>query len=220
MALFPPFSRKFVYLSSIFLPAIAGVVFHVQPSLAADELVVTYGAFQAVVPIADLETLAATGEASNALQFYLGFANLTPEDLRNLLITEMSVNHNLLDDMFNSEGGEYMLSEITQVVHTPSQQASVQALRSTLVLSATDDQKISLLELLQNYPTQQVYVDGINLIQLAQDLSTERSSDSSIESVAEPSDTLEPLTEIQAEEPNSPTSSEPTPEELDNPNLL
>lgn len=219
MAIFPQFWRNFAYLSSLGLISLAGVVGQAHPGVAADELVVTYGAFQAVVPIADLETLATTGEASNALQFYLGLANLTPEDLRSLLTTEMHVSHHLLDDMLNSQGGEYMLSEMTQVVHTPSQQASIQALRSTLVLSATDDQQISLLELFQNYPTQQMYVDGINLIQLAHNLSTERITEGAIEGSAETPeipDALEtPETPIDAATDESSSSAiESTQEEL------
>lgn len=138
---------------------------------AAEQMVVTYGAFTASFAIADLEMLATTGEVPESMDFYLGLANLPPEQLQAILNTEISITHALLDDLLNSEGGEYMLSELTQVVHTPSQQANIQALRSAFVLSASDDQRISLLEILQNYPTQQVYVNGAKLIQFAQVLS-------------------------------------------------
>ncbi|GAB4365725.1 MAG: hypothetical protein Kow00121_02540 [Elainellaceae cyanobacterium] len=144
---------------------------------AAEQLIVTYGAFEASFAIADLETLATTGEVPTSMDFYLGLANLDPEQLRAILTAKFDVTLGLLDDMLNSEGGEYMLSEITQVVHTPSSQANVQALRSAFVMAASDDQQISLLELLQNYPTQQVYINGINLIRLAQDFNQEPIAD-------------------------------------------
>ncbi len=51
---------------------------------------------------------------------------------------------------------------------TPSRQANIQALRSTLILAAHDDNQISPLEFLQSYPTQTLYIDGIRLARIAQ----------------------------------------------------
>lgn len=140
-------------------------------------MVVTYGALQVSFEVSDLEKLANTGEVPHSLQFYLDLANLTPDDLRSILAMEVPVSQSMLDRMLNTEGGEYILSELTQVVHTPSQGADIPALRSAVVMAASDDQKISVLELLQKYPTQQVYINGGNLIQLASDLSTPNASD-------------------------------------------
>ena len=147
----------------------------IAPATAAEELVVTYGAFQASFTLRDLERLANTGDVSNSIGFYLELAGVAPEDLRAALTTEVKVSHHLLDNLLNTEGGEYVLSEITQVVHTPSRQANIQALRSAFIMAAKEDQQVSLLELLQHYPTRQVFVNGGNLIQLARDLNAEPS---------------------------------------------
>jgi hypothetical protein len=152
----------------------------IAPVMAAEQLVVTYGAFQASFTLRDLETLANTGEVPNSIGFYLELAGVAPQDLRSALNTKVKVSHHFLDNLLNTEGGEYVLSEITQVVHTPSRQANVQALRSAFIMAASDDQQVSLLELLQHYPTQQVYVNGGNLIQLAQDLSAEPIAESGL----------------------------------------
>jgi hypothetical protein len=159
--------------STVFL-GLMGAFNFAQPALAADELILTYGMLQASIALEDLERLAQTGEVSNGLKFYLNLANLEPSVLRSLLTNEFTVDHNLLDDMFNSEGGEYLLSEIAQVIHTPSQQANIQALRSALILAAQGDRQVTLLEVLQNYPTQQVFINGANLLQLAREIRTER----------------------------------------------
>lgn len=145
----------------------------IAPVMAAEELVVTYGAFQASFTLHDLETLAQTGDVPNSIGFYLELAGVAPEDLRSALNTTIKVSHPFLDNLLNTEGGEYVLSEVSQVVHTPSRQANIQALRSAFIMAASDDQQVSLLELLQHYPTQQVYVSGGNLIELAQNLSAE-----------------------------------------------
>jgi hypothetical protein len=149
----------------------------IAPAIAADQLVVTYGAFHAAFAISDLQTLAETGEVPSSIELYLELAGVTSEELRLALTSEVTVSHRFLDNLLNTEGGEYTLTEVTQVIHTPSQQASVQALRSALIAAASDDQQISLLELLQTYPTQQVYINGGNLIQLARDLTAEPIAD-------------------------------------------
>lgn len=144
---------------------------------AAEQLIVAYGAFQASFAISDLEILAKTGEVPNSVGFYLELAGITPAQFRSMLTTEFDVSHHVLDKMLNTQGGEYLLSEVTQVIHTPSQQANIQALRSSLVLSASDDQQVSLLELLQKYPTTQIHVDAASLMRLAADLSAEQQAE-------------------------------------------
>jgi hypothetical protein len=167
----PNLKRGLVAFSSAVFLGGGSLFLEGKPALAADELVLTYGVLQTSIPIADLEALASTGTVSNQLSFYLNLANLAPNLLRTVLTSELPIHHNLLDDLLNSEGGEYLLSEITQIVHTPSQQANLQALRSEVVLAA-DDRQITLLEVLQNYPTQQVFINGANLLQLARELKT------------------------------------------------
>nr|WP_104905840.1 alpha/beta hydrolase [Nostoc sp. 'Lobaria pulmonaria (5183) cyanobiont'] len=49
------------------------------------------------------------------------------------------------------------------VISTPSQRANRQALRAALVLSANQDGQVSLIEIIKNYPTNEVEVDGDRL---------------------------------------------------------
>lgn len=172
-----PLKSELLSSMALLLWGISGVLVSASPAGAAEQLIVTYGAFQASFTVSDLEILANTGETPNSVDFYLELAGLTSEQFRSILTAEFDVSHSVLDDMLNTEGGEYLLSEVTQVIHTPSQQANIQALRSSLVLAASDDQKVSLLELLQTYPTEQVFINGANLIQLANDLSVEKQAE-------------------------------------------
>lgn len=128
------------------------------------QLVFTYGPFQGSLLIRDLATLAKTGEISRSLRSYLKLAKVNPENLRHLLTKEVNVNLRFLDRNLNSILGEYALFQIGQIVRTRSRQANIQALRSALVLSASNDNRISLIELLENYPLSQVYVDGVKLV--------------------------------------------------------
>lgn len=141
-------------------------------AIAAETLVVTYGGFSTSVDLADLEHLAETGEAPDSMKFYLGLANLEPETLQRLLNQKFNVSVEFVEDMIVAPGGQEILEQITKVLHTESGEGSEPALRATLVQSTVDDSQISLLELLQNYPTAQVYLNSRNLIQLIQDFET------------------------------------------------
>lgn len=69
----------------------------------------------------------------------------------------------ILDKVLNSTVGNAILDQLSQVIHTPSKKANRQALRSALLLSASKDEQMTLIEVIQNYPTSQVEVDGERL---------------------------------------------------------
>jgi hypothetical protein len=62
--------------------------------------------------------------------------------------------------------GEYLLFQVGQIIHTPSEEANIQAMRSALIFSAVDDGRISLLEFFANlsiyrchYPGSKIWLD-------------------------------------------------------------
>ncbi|MEH1838700.1 MAG: alpha/beta hydrolase [Nostoc sp.] len=75
----------------------------------------------------------------------------------------MKVNIVFLDKVLNSRIGNIILDQISQVIYTQSRRADRQALRSALVLSASQDGQVSLIEIIKNYPTNEVKVDGKRL---------------------------------------------------------
>jgi hypothetical protein len=133
------------------------------PTSANKQLVLTFGPLMGSLPIEELETFAETGQVPSSVGFYLNLAKVQPEDFRKILTQEVQVSYKLLDRLLNSLLGEYLLFQVSQVIHTRSRRANIQALRSALVLSAIGDNRISLLEFLQKYPNQQVYVNGAKL---------------------------------------------------------
>lgn len=58
-----------------------------------------------------------------------------------------------------------LLDRLGAVIQTPSNRANRQALRSALVLSASDDSQMTLLEILPNYPTSELHVKGELLVE-------------------------------------------------------
>ncbi|NJL45628.1 MAG: alpha/beta hydrolase [Leptolyngbyaceae cyanobacterium SM2_3_12] len=134
------------------------------PGIAAEEAVLKYRGFSRTVPVEDLQSLAETGEPPDSVAGLLNQAGRPPADLQSLLTRELLADPVLLDKALNSWPGEWMLDQLGEAIYPSSGTARRQALRSALVLSATGDDQITLLEVLQNYPTPEVVLDG-DLIQ-------------------------------------------------------
>jgi len=152
---------------SLLLGTAAIVLALSQPIHAAERLYFTYGPLGRSISIQELRDFAETGEASRQLRWYLNVANLEPERFRAVLTKEIPLSLRFVDRVTYSLPGEFALFQLGQVVHTRSRQANIQALRSSLILSVSEDNRLTLLEFLENYPTQGIYVDGVALARVA-----------------------------------------------------
>lgn len=139
---------------------------------AAERIVFTYGPIRQAVTIQELETLAATGQATGGLRFLLRVARVAPESAQRVLTHEVGASLLFLDRALNSVPGEYLLFQMGYIFHTPARVDNIQALRSALVLSAVDNNSVSLLRFFQNYPTQDLMVDGVQLARTAREISS------------------------------------------------
>ncbi len=142
------------------------------PSYAADSVLLKYSIFRETISVPELTTFAETGELSSSLKGYLNKVNKNPEDLRKVLTDKIAIDGVMLSKILNSIAGEWLLDQVSEVIHTPSNRASRQALRSALVTSALPDNQIQLIEVLENYPTSEVHVEGDRLVETYQLVST------------------------------------------------
>ncbi len=156
-------------ISSLIL-AVAGTALPTFPAVAAQKVIVKAGMFRVSVPVSQLEYFAETGEVTSSLSEIVKATKQDPQVVRHALTREVPVDFLLLDRALNHPLGELLLDKLGEVVHTPSNQANRQALRSAVVLSAAADSKISLLEVIQNYPTSEVEVEGDRIIEAAEQL--------------------------------------------------
>ena len=136
---------------------------NLKPTVAAEKVIFTYGLVSQSVSIEELEAFAATGEVSRSLRFLLNFSGQNPDLVRWLLIQEFPTNTVIMSKLLNTLVGEYALSQSSNVVHSRSPRGDIPAIRGALIASSSDDERVSLLELLRNYPTEQVYVNGKSL---------------------------------------------------------
>jgi hypothetical protein len=140
-----------------------GLLIALPHATAAEQVRLKYSLLERSISVDELTKFVETGKASRQLRAYLRDAGQDPERLQELLSDEIEVRQLFLDEVLNSAPGEIILDRLGEFVHTPSGEANRQALRSALVLSAREDDRISLIEILQNYPTQEVHVNGNRL---------------------------------------------------------
>ncbi|MBE9171419.1 alpha/beta hydrolase [Pleurocapsales cyanobacterium LEGE 06147] len=163
-------SRLLCKASVVLLGALVIIPFQGKPVLAAEEIVFQYGIASHSVSIEDLKHFAATGEMSRSVRFLFDFTKQNPQIARRILVQEFPVETVIVSNLANSVPGEMVLSGVSQLIYPKSDRARIQALRGALIVSASDDNKVSLIELFRNYPTQQMYVDGKLLSKTAKDV--------------------------------------------------
>ncbi|UBF28504.1 alpha/beta hydrolase [Kovacikia minuta CCNUW1] len=152
------------------LAASAGILLSGSNGVAAERVVLKYGILQQSVPVAALTTFAETGELTPALDGY-GLSGNDSQKVREALTKKVKIDARTLDRGLNNPLGEALLDNLGEAIHTPTGEANRQALRAALVLSASDDGQVSLLEVVQKYPTQDVHVEGDRVISAYNNLS-------------------------------------------------
>lgn len=141
---------------------LAGMAISLTPdsAKASEEIIFTYGGATQTVTLEELQAFADTGEISPSLEFLLNFGQQNPLLIRWILNQQFPVNTEMVYDALNTAPGEYVLTQTSNIVGSRSERANVKALRGALVTSASNDNVISLIELLEKYPTRKVYVNG------------------------------------------------------------
>ncbi len=163
--------NSYNFLQTIFV-LITSIFFLETNSVnAAEKVVLRYKIFSRSLPVSELTKLSETGEVSSNLDYYLKQTKQDPQGVRDVLNQEVNVSTTTLDSTLNSQIGEFLLDQISQTIHTSSDRANNKALRSAIVLSSSEDNKVSLIEIIQNYPTKEVYVEADNLARTYNQLS-------------------------------------------------
>ena len=137
-----------------------------ERTLAAESVVLRYGLFEESVSVSDLSTFAETGEQSSSLKTYFRMTNAQPQQVQEVLTREIKVDAVPLSKILNTLPGEVLLDGASEVIQTPTESASRQSLRSALVSSALTDDSVTLIEVLENYPTTDVHVEGDRLLEV------------------------------------------------------
>jgi hypothetical protein len=126
---------------------------------AADFITLIYGPIKRSFPIAELHHLEKTGQAIGSSAELFRLAKVKPEQVRDAL--KMSFELDVVDasNFLNSTLANGILTKIGRAIHPPySSKYSVQAFRSAFIASAADSQ-VKIMEVFDQYPTKQIWVD-------------------------------------------------------------
>jgi hypothetical protein len=151
---------------NVWMGAIVTLCLTAIPALAAEKVRLNYGPLSRSLPLSDLREFAETGETTRKLQSYIKRSGQDPDQIRAGLNNSAAIDPVRLDSLLNSVPGDLLLEEVGEVIHTPSDRANRQALRSALILDASRDQQISLIDTLEEYPTPEVAIEADRLAKL------------------------------------------------------
>ena len=144
---------------------VTGLIANWGEAIAADRIVLTYGYLSMDIPMEELTTFAETGEPSDELARLLNTAGQDPAMFRSTLNEPVELSPTVVDFVLNTTPGEWMLDRVSETIHPASGQGGRLALRSALIGAAADDGEITLLEVMETYPTPEIVVRGDRLLE-------------------------------------------------------
>jgi predicted dienelactone hydrolase len=135
-----------------------------QPTLAAERLVVSYGALQRSVPITAVRTFIQEGEVTPETRAYATLLNSQElANLRTALQGGVKLGVVPVDNFLNSTSGNALLQKVGEIIRIGPNLTGEKAVSAALILSAGKEDGINLVNFLENFPNSEVFVDGLKL---------------------------------------------------------
>ncbi|WP_292870851.1 alpha/beta hydrolase [Nostoc sp. LPT] len=130
-----------------------------SPSLAAEKVTVRYGLFEQSIPVADIRNYGETQKVSADLQSFLHYLSAKDKQkFQEALQVKMSLDIVALDKLINTGMGKQILSFASGAI-ARRDQASIQALRSAIIIGAKSPEGLGIASFLQAYPSNQLVID-------------------------------------------------------------
>lgn len=141
---------------SAFIPTLSAA-----PVAAAERVTLTYGFVEISTTVTELKNYADTGIPSRELNSYLRFLSSEQRtQFLEALRVRQDVDHVQISQFLYSAIGENILRILGGVIQTEGRQDGAKGLRGSLVLAAADPEGLSLLGILEQFPTDNVRIDS------------------------------------------------------------
>ncbi len=158
------------------LLALGAITLTPLPVLAAETVSFDFRLLGRSVPTASLVHFAETGEADAALAPYLRRLTSDQKDgVRKALTASRPVNLQHLSQWFYSSMGEDVLLFAGDLIQTEGRLNGQKALRAALIAAAAEDGEISLLSVIEHFPTRDLRFDLNQVLTVVRQLEAERS---------------------------------------------
>ncbi|MGL5832511.1 MAG: alpha/beta hydrolase [Waterburya sp.] len=154
--------------SGLWLLSLVALLMRSPPVMAAEKVAFWYGALEFSIPVDSLETYAKTGEIDDDLAVYDQY--LSPQKLARLrsnLVHPIDLDAVTISRWLNTSLGENILKSLGQIIKPSVKQNGFYALRSALISAADSPNKLTLLNILRQFPTETIQVDAKSILKLA-----------------------------------------------------
>ena len=154
---------QFISLSQILILS-AGATLALSSRANATELVtLQYKDRSALVTINDLSVFARSGVIPQSIQDLFDITNDISSDISSILNKELKISPQFINSFIDSSIGDFVLGGLHEVIDNSSSSRDLTNVRSTLVAAYEDDNRVSLIELIERYPQKQVQVNVTSL---------------------------------------------------------
>lgn len=154
---------QFISLSQILILS-AGATLALSSRANATELVtLQYKDRSALVTINDLSVFARSGVIPQSIQDLFDTTNDISSDISSILNKELKISPQFINSFIDSSIGDFILGGLDEVINNSSSSRDLTNVRSTLVAAYEDDNRVSLIELIERYPQKQVQVNVTSL---------------------------------------------------------
>lgn len=134
---------------------------------AAERVTLTFGFAEVSTSVEALRAYGERGEVSDELKFYLSLLSEEQRlQFRQALQARQDVAPYQLSKFLRSSIGNNILRYLGDVVQTAGRRDGSRGLRGALVLSAAEPEGLSLLGVLENFPTRTVRIDSLRGFQI------------------------------------------------------
>lgn len=143
-------------ISSALLSAIA--LFSGATAFGAERVTVSFGSYIRSIDAQELRVLAGSNRATGMIADILRLAKVSPEQAGSALRAPFMIDAKVVGDVLYTPLGEKVLAQLGAIIHPlrSSSKAAIPALRSAVMMSLLDDNYVSPIELISNYPVQMV----------------------------------------------------------------
>lgn len=155
-----------------FLVSTASFLLLSIPASAAETVYVSLGLLEISVSVESLEKYAEDGTITPQLGAYTRY--LSPqqkERLREILMVPAELDTIAIAQFLYSPQGEKILRQFGEIIDTKNRQGGIYAIRAGLILAAADEQGLTLLNFLQQFPTEGLRINSGRGFELVNQLS-------------------------------------------------
>jgi hypothetical protein len=135
------------------------------------QISIVFGPIKRSITLEQLQKFASTGTAEGDIGNFISLAKLDKAMIRARLTDMIEKDLMEMDRALNSEIGVAILTKLGTALHpAKSKGTEVQALRAAIILSLADDNKMSILEVIEKLPVD-MFVDVQSLLKLKDEIS-------------------------------------------------